>query len=160
MSSQLLLNIFIALLWMLLHDKWSSLSFTIGYMVGLMLVFMMRRFFPTPFYLQKVWAMVKLIAIFIRELIYSSIFVIKLVISPQINFTPGIFSLETKLKSDWEITLVSLLITLTPGSAVVEVSPDGRFLYVHAMDISDTENLVLKTIHIFEKAIMEVTRDA
>ncbi|MGI6685325.1 MAG: Na+/H+ antiporter subunit E [Bacillota bacterium] len=157
MSSQLLLNIFIAFLWMLLNDAWSSLTFLTGYLIGFILIFMMRRFFPTPFYLKKLWAMVKLILIFIRELILSSIYVLRQVISPRLTFRPGIFSLETKLESDWEITVLSLLITLTPGSVVMEVSPEGKFLYVHAMNIPDAK--VMNAMHAFEKAIMGVTRD-
>lgn len=157
MSNQLLLNIFIAFLWMLLNDAWSVLNFSIGYLVGLLLIFIMRRFFPTPFYLKKLWALVKLIMLFIKELLMSSIYVLKQVVSPQLTFTPGIFALETELSGDWEITALSLLITLTPGSVMMEVSPDGRVLYVHAMNIPDSQ--VKNAMHAFEKAIMEVTRD-
>ena len=159
MSIQLLLNIFIAFLWMLLNDEWSSLDFFIGYIIGLGLIFIMRRFFPTPYYLKKLWALVKFVVVVSRELILSSIFVIRLVVSPRLTFTPGIFSLETELEGDWEITVLSLLITLTPGSVVMEVSPDGKILYVHAIDIPDVKNTVIKSIHAFEKAIMGVTRN-
>jgi multicomponent Na+:H+ antiporter subunit E len=144
---------------MLLQDRWGILHFLTGYIVGMILVFIMRRFFKTPFYLQKLYAIGKLLLVFIKELILSSIFVIRYVVSPRMTFTPGIFSLKTKLKGDLEITVISLLITLTPGSVVIEVSPDGRFLYVHAMHMTETENSVLKTLHAFENAIMEVTRN-
>jgi multicomponent Na+:H+ antiporter subunit E len=159
LSIQLVLNIFIAFLWMLLNDGWSSLDFLIGYIIGLGLIFIMRHFFPTPFYLRKLWAVVKFMVVVTRELILSSIFVIRLVVSPRLTFAPGIFSLETKLEGDWEITVLSLLITLTPGSVVMEVSPEGKILYVHAIDIPDAKRTVIKSIYAFEKAIMEVTRD-
>ena len=42
----------------------------------------------------------------------------------------------------------------------MEVSPDGKILYVHAIDIPDAKRTVIKSINAFEKAIMEVTRDA
>ncbi|MGI5891445.1 MAG: Na+/H+ antiporter subunit E [Bacillota bacterium] len=158
MSTQLLLNIFIAILWVLLNDAWSGLNFLVGYLLGLSIVFMMRRFFPTPFYLKKLLAMTKLLSVFIKELISSSIFVIRNVLKPCMTFTPGIFSLPTDLEGDWEITALSLLITLTPGSTVIEISPSG-YLYVHAMDIPQAEHTVIKAIKTFEKAIMEVTRD-
>lgn len=159
MPIQLLINIFIAFLWMLLNDDWSSLTFISGYLVGICIVFGMRRFFPTTFYLVKLWAMVKLLYVIIRELISSSIYVMKHIVSPRLNFRPGIFPLKTKLKGDWEITVLSLLICLTPGSVVLEVSPDGKVLYIHAMDIPDAKKTVIKSIKAFEKAIMEVTRD-
>ncbi|HHU85880.1 MAG: Na+/H+ antiporter subunit E [Pelotomaculaceae bacterium] len=160
MSIQLVLNISIAFLWMLLNDQWSSMNFLSGYIIGLALIFIMRRFFPTPFYLKKLLAMVKLLLVFLEELILSSIFVIQKVINPKMDFAPGIFSLETHMEGDWEITALAMLITLTPGSVAMEVSPDGKILYVHAIDIPDAKRTVIKSINAFEKAIMEVTRDA
>ena len=51
-----------------------------------------------------------------------------------------------------------MLITLTPGSVVMEISPDGKTLYVHAMDIPESSDAVLKSTKAFEKAIKDVTR--
>lgn len=159
MSLQLLVNLFIACLWMLLNDEWSYFNFTVGYMIGLLVIFLMRRFFPTKFYLKRVFAMFKFLIVVMNELISSSIFVIKFALNPRIIFIPGIFELRTVLESDWEVTILSLLITLTPGSVVIEISPDKKLLYIHAMDMPSVTSTVIKSIHAFEKAIMEVTRD-
>ena len=159
MSFQLLLNIFIAFLWMLFNDSWSGWHFFVGYLVGLGLIFLMRRFFPSDIYIKRVWAIIKLVGLLFRELFLSSIFIIRQVLSPRMNFAPGIFALYTSLQGEWEITLLSMLITLTPGSVVTEIGEDGRCLYIHAMDIPDAQRNLIKTIHAFEKAIMGVTRD-
>ena len=67
--------------------------------------------------------------------------------------------METKLEGDWEVTALSLLITLTPGSVAMEVAPGGKLLYIHAMDMPSAQSTVVKTIIAFEKAIMGVTRN-
>ena len=118
----------------------------------------MRRFFPTRFYLLSILAILKLLLVFIRELISSSVLVVKQVMRPRINITPGIFTLETELEGELEVTLLSLLITLTPGSVVMEVSNDGKVIYVHAMDIPESSDAVIKSKNAFEKAIKDVTR--
>lgn len=159
MSFQLLLNIFLAFLWMLLRNTWSGLDFLVGYLVGLVLVFGMRRFYPTPFYMGRVLALGKLMGLFSKELMQSSFFVIRQVLSPRMNFAPGILKLDTRLEGDWEITALSLLITLTPGSVVVEVGPDQRCLYVHAMDSGAAGHTLIPTVYAYEQAIMGVTRD-
>ena len=110
------------------------------------------------FYLITLFAVFKLILVFLRELISSSVLVVRQVIRPKINVTPGIFKVKTDLKGDWEVSLISMLITLTPGSVVMEVTPDGKTLYVHAMDIPESSNAVLKSTQAFEKAIKDVTR--
>ena len=143
---------------MFFQDQWSILSFFSGYLVGLIIVFSLRRFFPTRFYLLSLLAISKLLLVFIHELISSSVLVVKQVIRPKINITPGIFKLETELEGDIEVTFLSLLITLTPGSVVMEVSDDEKSLYVHAMDIPESSDAVIKSKNAFEKAIKDVTR--
>ena len=158
LPSQVLLNLFIAFLWMLLQDEFSIMTFTGGYLVGVAILFGLRRFFPKSFYLFKFIAVVKLFLLFIGELISSSILVVRQVLRPKINVTPGIITVETVLEGDGEITLLALLLTLTPGSVVVEVSPNSKVFYVHAMDIPVSSDGVMKSKKRFEKAIMEVTR--
>ena len=100
----------------------------------------------------------KLLLIFNSELIQSSVLVLKQILSPRLKIQPGIFRHETVLSSDLEITMISLLLTLTPGSVVMEVSPEGNVLYVHAMDVESERGAILSQLKNFEKAIMEVTR--
>ena len=158
MPMQVLINIIIGVLWMFFQDNWSVLTFSGGYLLGLFILFILRRFLPDKFYLFTLQAMVELLLIFIYELIISSILVIGKIIAPEINIRPGIFAFETSLEGDVEVTLLSMLITLTPGSVVVEVSHDNKILYVHAMDIPELSDAVLRSKDRFEKAIKKVTR--
>jgi len=66
--------------------------------------------------------------------------------------------LNTSLEGEVEVTLLALLITLTPGSVVIEISPDNKVLYVHAMDIPELSDGVRQSQIRFEKAIKRVTR--
>ena len=51
-----------------------------------------------------------------------------------------------------------MLITLTPGSVVMEISPNGKIFYIHAMDIPESSDAVLRSRDKFEAAIKKVTR--
>ncbi|GGG13824.1 Na+/H+ antiporter subunit E [Paenibacillus aceti] len=158
MPVQVLLNIFIAYLWMFLQDSTSIINFISGYFVGLFVLFFMRRFFKKPFYIFTLAAVGKLFVIFIQELATSSLMVMKHILRPKIDVKPGIFRLETDLEGDLEITLLSLLICLTPGSVVMEITPDAKALYVHGLNMPESRESVLKSKLIFEKAIKDVTR--
>jgi multicomponent Na+:H+ antiporter subunit E len=159
MALQILLNLVIAFIWMFLNSSWDAITFFKGYLIGLGLIFALRRFLPHQFYLQKVWAIIKLLVLFLKELLLSSITVLKQILSPRLDIRPGIFALPTELKSDWEITLLACLITLTPGTLTLDVSSDGKTLYIHAMDIPNDEEVVMQIKDTFEKAIMEVTNN-
>ena len=80
------------------------------------------------------------------------------IIKPQIDIKPGIISFATSLESDMEVTLLALLLTLTPGSVVMEITPDKKLFYIHAMDIPELSDAVLRSKEKFEEAIKKVTR--
>lgn len=157
MPFQILLNIIIAFVWMSL-TTWDSPSFFLGFLIGLALIFTLRRFLYYDFYLIKVLAIVKLLLLFLKEIVLSNIIVVKHVLNPNLNIRPGIFAFPTELRGDWEITTLACLITLTPGTLTLEVSPKGDILYIHAIDIPDAEEVISQIKNSFEKAIMEVTR--
>ncbi|MFD1064636.1 Na+/H+ antiporter subunit E [Oceanobacillus locisalsi] len=160
MPAQFLLNFFIAVLWTLISDE-SELRFTTfvaGYIVGIGIVFLMHRFFGDRFYLARFFALIKLLFIFTRELIMSSKLVLGQILKPKLTIKPGLFKYETVLRGDWEITTLALLLTLTPGSVVIEVTEEGDAFYIHAMDVEESKEILLRSIDSFEKAIMGVTR--
>lgn len=160
MAGQFLLNLFITLLWVLLKDEDVLRIQTVitGFIIGSFIVLIMRRFFGGQFYLQRFVSIIKLIIIFISEIFHSSIVVIKHILSPKINIEPGIFKYKTILQGDWEVTTLALLLTLTPGSVVMEVNENGNEFYIHAMDIKRYKGDLERSLKVFEKAIMEVTR--
>lgn len=160
MYGQFLLNLFIAFLWMLFKDEavFRLPTFVAGFMVGIIIVFLMRRFFGGRFYLHRLYSVLKLVLIFISETLQSAVPVIKQVLSKEIDIEPGIFRYETVLKGEWEVPTLALLLTLTPGSVVMEVTPEGNVFYIHAMDIKKFRGSLERSLGRFEKAIMEVTR--
>lgn len=143
---------------MFLKNEYSGNTFIIGYILGLLILIVFHHFFNERFYLLRVYAVMKLVLLFFRELLLSNIAVLKVILKPRLTITPGIFALETKLTKDWEITTLANLITLTPGTLVVNVSADNKTLYIHAMDLADKQEAIDNIKNTFEKAIMEVSR--
>ncbi|WP_102345514.1 Na+/H+ antiporter subunit E [Bacillus sp. Marseille-P3661] len=158
MTLQIIVNLLVAFAWMFFQNTWDFLTFFLGYIIGLVILFGMRRFFSTRFYMKNVIAAVSLLLLFIKELVLSNIAVVKVVLSPKLTMQPGIFALPIQVKKDWEIVLLANLITLTPGTLVLSVSDDNKLLYVHALDIPDVEEAITSIKESFEKAIMEVSR--
>ncbi|WP_445492370.1 Na+/H+ antiporter subunit E [Niallia sp. 03133] len=158
MAFQLLLNVFLAIVWMFLKGSAATDTFLIGYILGLIVIFMTRRFFSSRFYLYRVLSIFNLLIIFIKELIAANFAVLKSILQPTSKLTPGIFAMETVLTKDWQITVLSNLITLTPGTLVVDISEDNRILYIHAMDIRDKAATIKSIQNSFEKAILEVSK--
>ncbi|WP_226656763.1 MULTISPECIES: Na+/H+ antiporter subunit E [Guptibacillus] len=158
MPIQIIINLIIAVLWMFLFESYSFSTFFIGYLFGIGLLLLMERFIPDRFYFYRLWAIIKLLFLFIKELIMANIQVVKLVYSPKHKMNPGIIEVPIDVRTNWEITMLANLITLTPGTLTVSVAPDNMHIYIHAMDAPDADEVIKEIKGTFEKAIMEVTR--
>ncbi len=158
MALQILLNLALSFIWMFLSSNYTASGFIIGYLLGLLFLFSVKKLLTGRFYFGKVVAFFVLTLLFIKELILSNIAVLKLVLRPKLQLQPAFFKYETQLTKDWEITLLSSLITLTPGTVVVHLSDDSKTLYIHAIDADDVEETIASIRNSFEKAILEVSR--
>lgn len=157
MTFQVVLNTIIAIMWAVLWNSYTGVDFLLGYIVGIFILFVLRRFLRFDFYMRRVFAAFKLIALFIKELIMSNIDVVKVLLSPKLNIEPGIIEVPTQLKSDWELTLLASLISLTPGTLSMDFSEDKKSIFVHSIHVPDKEEMIREIHETFEKAIMEVT---
>ena len=158
MAIQVLLNVLLAALWMMLSETYTFGAFIFGYLFGILFVLAALPLLPGKhLYLRPVWKTIVLAGIFMKELVLANIDVIKIVIQKEIKNEPAFFAYPTELKKDWEITLLSQLITLTPGTIVVAISDDQKTLYIHSIDFSDIDSEISTIKDSFEKAIKEVS---
>lgn len=103
----------------------------------------------------RLWPLIALALLFLRELALSAVAVVRIVLAPKLAATPGIVNVPLALHRDGEIALLACLITLTPGTLSVDLSPDRRHLLVHALDASDPAGLRRSIAEGFERAIMK-----
>lgn len=159
MAYQLLVNFFLAFVWMFLNDSFTSSTFTVGFLLGLGIMYLIRHFFDedSDFYFNRVLSLIQLFFIFMRELFVANIEVLRLVLRPRLQISPGIFKYHTELDAGWKVSWLSMLITLTPGTLVVDVSDDNKVLYIHALHMPDKEALIQGIRHNFERKIKEAT---
>ncbi|EEE49818.1 Na+/H+ antiporter Mnh2 subunit E [Staphylococcus capitis] len=158
---QVVLNIVIAFLWVLFQDEdeFKFTTFFSGFLIGLIVIYILHRFFGEEFYLKKIWVAIKFLAIYLYQLLTSSISTINYIMFKTKEMNPGLLSYETSLKNDWAITFLTILIIITPGSTVIRISKDTNKFFIHSIDVSekDKQNL-LRSIKQYEDLILEVTR--
>lgn len=150
------LHIMLALAWAAIAGNFSILNLFVGFVFGLLAIWLVREQLGASLYFRKSHKIISLSFLFLYELVMSTITVAILVLKPKLDFEPGIIAFPLKVKSDVEITLLANLITLTPGTLSVDVSDDKKTLYVHAIDASDPESIVADIANGFEKKVIEV----
>ncbi len=133
-------------------------SFVTGYIIGLVAVYMLRNFLPGRFYLKRLYWMVRLFFIFIIELVKANVDVVRIVMAPKIDIQPGFYAYPNDLEEEWEVALLSTLITLTPGTVVVAISEDYSIIYIHGLDMDDADAEIANIKTSFENVIKEVAK--
>ena len=72
-----------------------------------------------------------------RDVIISSIKMIKIVYSDKLNINPGTITMNVKRLTDQEKVLFANLITMTPGTFVIAIN--GDCFLIHALNKNDLE---------------------
>ncbi len=151
----LALNIFLAIGWSSLMGSFSLASLATGFVVGYVALWVARPLFGESTYFQRVYRVVRLAALFLYELLVSSLRVAWDVVTPAHLSRPGIIAMPLDAKGDTEILLVASLISLTPGTLSLDVSPDRKTLYVHGMFVEDPEALKQELKQGMERSVIE-----
>lgn len=156
---ELPLLIGLVITWMALWREISLLSFLSGLLVAFAV---MRIFYLPPVELagrfNVLWAM-RYVGFFFWNVAVASVHVAWIALRPQPVSNCAIISVQLRTRSDFILTLVSLTISLIPGSFPVEVDREGRILYLHVLDTPDDdavramhrtvthiENLLIRTL--------------
>ncbi|MEX1311356.1 MAG: Na+/H+ antiporter subunit E [Candidatus Sulfomarinibacteraceae bacterium] len=152
------LNLLVALLWAALAGSVDTAHLAVGFVVGYAALWLARPVLGETRYFRKVVDVVSFLCFFMYELVLSNLRVAWDVLTPTSYRRPGVVAVPLENASDTEITLLANLVTLTPGSLSLDVSPDRTCLYVHAMFVDDPESLKTEIKEGFERRVLEVLR--
>lgn len=126
-------NFMLAIVMAELLAGFSLQALTLSMLAAFFLTWPLRKSFGEDTYHKRVVALTNLTAFFVYELVVSSFRVAYDVVTPPILAKPRFLTVPLDAKTDTEILLTANLISLTPGSLSVEISPDRKHLLVHTM---------------------------
>lgn len=159
MAIQILINIIFGALWMLFSNGFNHEYFAVGFFWGLVVLFIFRKQLPgKTFYVIYLYKWLKLIGLFLVELLKADIAVFKLMFKSNLDVNPAIFEYPLDVKKNWQIVMLSNMITLTPGTITVNVSCDHSKLFIHRLDTENIAEEIEAIKSSFEKALLEVDR--
>jgi multicomponent Na+:H+ antiporter subunit E len=156
--SALLWNLLLALAWVAATGEFSFENLVVGFLLGFLALYISRRVVGSPRYFDKVGQVIGLLGFFLWELLLANLRVAHDVLTPRHYMRPGVIAVPLDAETDNEITMLSNLLTLTPGTLSLDVSLDRKVLYVHAMYIDDAEEVRRKIKNGFERRVLEVLR--
>jgi multicomponent Na+:H+ antiporter subunit E len=159
---QLRMSIMTAVIWVLLWGDLSLANLVSGFLLGLLITWV----FPLPpidFHGRfRLWPHTKLIAILLFDLVRSSFVVAAQAFHFGHTMRNAVVRVDLKTHSDLYLTLTSELVSLVPGSLVMEARRHQSVVYLHVMDVrsdADIANARRKVLQAEERVVRSFGSD-
>ncbi len=160
MIKNFLLNLLLSLVWVALTGHLNYPNFLFGFFMGFGILWVLTRTgnLENKAYFYKVPKLLLFCLFFLYDMIRANLEVTKQILTPNFRLSPAIIIFRHNLKSDFEITMLSNLIALTPGTMVLKISPDKKYLYIHIFNMKDRDKFAERLRNGLEKKLIEVIR--
>jgi len=151
-------NLMLALVWVAMTGHFDVVNLLLGFTFGYLVLFLLQRVVGRSAYFTKSVVLVRFIGFYLVEVVRANLRVAWDVITPASHSRPGIVAVPLDARTDAEITLLSNLITMTPGSLSIDVADDRSVIYVHSMFADDPEALRGAIKDDLERRVLELLR--
>lgn len=158
MAKYFLMNILLAFIWVALTGSLYYSNFVFGFVTGFLILWIMNRHEEDRRYFNKVPKTIRFIGYFIYKMIAANIQVAYDVITPNYFFTPGIIEYPLEAETDIEINLLSTMISMTPGTLILDISEDKKSLFIHVMYLNDKKLVIADIKNGLEHKLLEILR--
>ena len=108
-------------------------------------------------HIKTIFRLVGFFFYFLGEIILANIVVAIDILTPRHRMKPAILAIPLNIKSDLQIMALNNLITMTPGTLSLDISPDRKTIFVHAMYVDDVEKVKSEITHGLEYRILELS---
>lgn len=154
----LLANLILALVWLGITGDFALGNFLLGFILGFAVLAVASGVLGTREYRRRVLAAVALVFVFAGELAVANARVARDVLTTKLRAHPALVRVDLEASGDVELLVLSMLVTLTPGSVVVHVPADRSHMYVYGMYARDPRAFAKRIKIVFERRVLAVTR--
>ena len=158
MIKQFLMNLLLSFIWVALTGSMYYTNFVFGFLIGFGILWLMNRNDGDRRYFYKVPRIISFIFYFAYEMIKANVQVAYDVMTPKYFMKPGIVRYPLNASTEWEINILSTMISLTPGTLILDISEDRKMMYIHVMYLNDPDKFIEDMQNGLERRLLEAIR--
>ncbi len=158
MIKYFLMNLLLSGIWVALTGSMYYTNFLFGFMLGFFVLWIMNRNEMDQRYFYRVPKIISFIFYFLYEVVKANVQVAFDVVTPKYFFKPGIVKYPLNASTDFEINLLTTMLSLTPGTLILDISDDKKTIYIHVMYLTDPETFVRQTKTGLERRLLAILR--
>lgn len=155
-----LLSFSLILLWLLLVNQLSAGHIVLGALLGWLIPFATRRFWPESIRIRHPLTLLHYLGILFIDIVRGSFHVARLILKGPAHLRPAFVEVPLALTTDLAISLLANTISLTPGTVSALLAADRRSLIVHTLDTPDAAALVAEIKQRYEGPLKKIFEEA
>ncbi len=148
-------NLLLAAGWCALVGNLTVPNLIAGFLIGFLALSVSSPMFDKTGYFTSVIRLARLLLHFVYEFVISCAWIFWDVLTPVHKSRPAIVAIPLDIEDPLQITMLANLISLTPGSLSLDVSPDNKVLYVHVMFVDNPDEIRRKIKNGLERRVRE-----
>lgn len=142
--------------WLLLHNDVSAALLLSGVLLAVLLPLWTLRFWPEYPRTVRVLPLLRLIGIVLYDIVVANLRIAVLILGPRRRLRPHFIVVPVSLRQPFPITLLTSIISLTPGTVSANLSGDRRSVLVHDLNVDDPQAAITRIRHRYEEPLMEI----
>lgn len=156
-SHHFLINLFLAIIWIILLRQPNMFQFLLGFGIGWIILWAFQSILNTSSYIQRTKGLVKFLFIFSWLFLKANFNVAKIILFvPKNQIHPAFIAYNIQDLSRFESLLLSQFITLTPGT--ISVNLEKNLLWIHVLDLKDKQQTIQEIDLFLKHPILKFTR--
>lgn len=150
-----MLSIALAGTWLLLAG-FSLPHLVLGSLFAIVIPLVIAPMLGVPPGVRSVTGAMRLAGHVLWDIVVANVTVARLVLGPVSRLRPAFVKVPLTATHPFAISLFTSMISITPGSIPLALSPDARTLLVHVLHLEDEEVFVSKVKERYERPLMEI----
>jgi multicomponent K+:H+ antiporter subunit E len=146
----------LTLFWLLLVNELSAGQIALAVLFGLMLPILMLRFRAARPPVRRLGAAVALLGVFLYDLVVANLTVARAVLGSMSRVRPRLVYVPLGLTDPAAIALLAGVISLTPGTVLIDIDLPTGVLTIHALLVGDDAALISDIKTRYESRIKEI----
>lgn len=151
-----MLTLLLAGIWLLLVNSIHTGQIVLGLLLGWMIPLLTTPFWPEEVRIYRPFRLIHFVGIILIDIVLANFTVARLILGRPSNLKPAFVSIPLALTSDLAISFLANVISLTPGTVSARLSHDRSHLLIHALNVTDIEELTTTIKSRYEKPLKEI----
>jgi multicomponent K+:H+ antiporter subunit E len=143
-------SLVVGLTWLLLNGSASPGHLLFGAALGLLVPALLGGLWPEGL------RALRLLLTLLGDIVVANLQVARRILGPESALQSRWVWIPLELQNRYAVATLAAMVTLTPGTLSADISADGRWLLVHALDAPDERALVDDIKRRYERPLAEI----